>query len=30
MPEEGVFAGVIRGRLVRAGDQVRRIRKDGE
>ena len=29
MPEEGVFTKVIRGGLVRAGDQIR-IRKDGE
>ena len=30
MPKEGVFARVIQGGLVRAGDQIRRIRKDGE
>ena len=30
MPEEGVFARVIRGGSVRAGDQITRIRKDGE
>jgi len=29
MPKEGVFARVIYGGLVRAGDQIRRIRKDG-
>ncbi len=29
MPKEGVFARVIRGRLVRDGDQIR-IGKDGE
>ncbi len=29
MPKEGVFAKVIRGGLVRAGDEIR-IRKDGE
>jgi len=30
MPKEGVFAKVIQGGLVRAGDQIRRTRKDGE
>jgi len=30
MPKEGVFAKVIRGGLVRAGDQIRKIRKDGK
>ena len=30
MPKEGVFAKVIRGGLVKAGDQIRRTRKDGE
>lgn len=30
MPKEGVFAKVIRGGLVRDGDQIRSIRKDGE
>ena len=29
MPKEGVFARVIYGGLVRAGNQIRRIRKDG-
>ena len=30
MPKEGVFAKVIRGGLVKAGDQIRRMNKDGE
>ena len=30
MPKEGVFAKVIRGDSVRAGDQIRRMNKDGE
>ena len=30
MPKEGVFAKVIRGGLVKARDQIKRIRKDGE
>jgi len=30
MPKEGVFAKVIRGGSVRAGNQIGRIRKDGE
>ena len=30
MPNEGVFAKVILGGSVRAGDQIRRIRKDGK
>ena len=30
MPEEGVFAKVIRGGLVRAGDEIRRINRDGK
>ncbi len=30
MPKEGVFARVIRGGLVRAGNQIRRLSKDGE
>jgi MOSC domain-containing protein YiiM len=30
MPKEGVFAQVIRGGPVKAGDQIKRIRKDGE
>ncbi len=29
MPKEGVFAKVIRGDSVRAGDQIRRMNKDG-
>jgi MOSC domain-containing protein YiiM len=30
MPKEGIFARVVRGGLVRAGDEVRRIGNDGE
>ena len=30
MPKEGVFAEVIHGGSVRAGDQIRRVRKNGE
>jgi len=30
MPKEGVFAKVIRGGSVRAGNQIRRMNKDGE
>ena len=30
MPKEGIFARVIRGGLVKARDQIRRMRKDGE
>ncbi len=30
MPKEGVFAKVIRGGSVRAGNQIKRIRRDGE
>ena len=30
MPKEGVFAKVLRGGSVRAGDQIRRMNKDGE
>ena len=30
MPREGVFAKVIRGGSVRAGNRIRRIRRDGE
>ena len=30
MPKEGIFTKVIRGGLVRAGDEIKRIGKDGE
>ena len=30
MPKEGIFAKVTRGGSVRAGDEIRRIKKDGE
>ncbi len=30
LPEEGIFAGAIPGGSVRANDEIRRARKDGE